>query len=309
MECVVLKSSHHHVVWRNSMRLFLFFSAFLAFSVECFTPPQFTAVSPSRSSNIQWHRNRNRKEKQCLLHAYSTRQVTSNDLLNIASFRNNCTSPELMIQKQNEKNDSFNKIDSMKDGVVIGLGVGLTFSLLSGLSEDNWDAAFKTFLYVGPILSILLGLNNLLGKRVYVMTLPQAENRLVVDFVAGLKSGQDIGFIAKVPPEKSRDPIMFQQTNGIVGSVDCQKRPSKGILPPHVYVKNVFVHECMRRCGVASALLRDVEIYCKYEKCEMVVLEVDDSNTAAVEFYENSGYSRESISNPVQSKKYGTSWV
>ena len=251
----------------KSFILFIIIVLLNIHTADSFAPQYLTALSSQSSKYLK-----KAKTKQLSLHAFATRQSTSNDLLDIASFRNNCTSPQLMIQKQEEKNDSFDKIDSMKDGVFIGLGVGLTFSILSGISEGDVDIAIRNFLYIGPILSTLLGLNNLLGKRVYVMTLPQAENRLIVDFVAGLKSGQDIGFIATVNPDKSSDPESITQTNGIVGCVDCQVRPSKGILPPHVYVKNVFVHVCMRRCGVASALLKDVENFCRREDCEMVVL-------------------------------------
>jgi len=59
-----------------------------------------------------------------------------------------------------------------------------------------------------------------------------------------------------------------------MGSVDCTANvlPSKGILPRHIRIKNMEVHDGMRRCGVAKRLLDDVERYAKSAGAEMVIL-------------------------------------
>lgn len=115
---------------------------------------------------------------------------------------------------------------------------------------------------------MILAVNNYMGKGVHVPDVPEATNRIIVDFSEGLLRKQDVGFVAL-----SDDPS-FVPSRGVMATMDAQLRNSEkshpgarkvSSLPPHFHIKNMEVHKSMRRQGVAAALLSAMIAYAKTE--------------------------------------------
>lgn len=128
-----------------------------------------------------------------------------------------------------------------------------------------------------------------MGKSVHVPDVPEATNRIVVDFSEGVLRQQDIGFVAVIPPPPSDDSDdtssssssslsskqewrIFAPANGVFATVDAQLRNSEqshsGVrkvpnLPSHLHIKNMDVHYKKRRQGVGKALMELVIQYAK----------------------------------------------
>ena len=117
----------------------------------------------------------------------------------------------------------------------------------------------------GGIGAILAG-NNFMGKSVHVPDVPEATNRIIVDYSEGLLRKQDVGFVAL-----SDDPT-FVPAHGVMAAVDAQLRNSEDShvgartvpnLPAHMHIKNMEVHSSCRRQGVGQGLLDAVVSYAK----------------------------------------------
>jgi hypothetical protein len=135
-------------------------------------------------------------------------------------------------------------------------------------SDENLTPAL-----LGGGLGCALAVNNYMGKGVHVPDVPEATNRIVVDFSEGVLKRQDVGFVAVMASDddiraaetKSPDLLRtYEPTNGVMATVDAQLRNSAqshpGVrkvpnLPPHLHIKNMDVHYKMRRQGVAKALM------------------------------------------------------
>jgi len=235
-------------------------------------------------------------------------------IMQVASYRNQLTSPEQMIAAQQAKRDSFDPTQSAIEGMKIGLGIGAAAGIVTavgseaGLSlQDQVIAGLTNFAAIGLTTGSLLAYNNYSGNRVYVMDMKEARNRLTVDFVASLKISQDTGFAAYLESSKALTfkNGRFEGCNGIVGTVDCQLRNSKfnvplenGVvireypgLPAHVHVKNMDVDETVRRKGIAKQLMDELETWVRDETdANMLTLEVRDDNSGAISLYEGCGF-------------------
>lgn len=256
-------------------------------------------------------------------------------VMQVASYRNQRMSPEQMIAAQQAKRDSYDPVQSALEGVKIGLGIGLAAGIITGLNYDGtatttaaatsttsaattammnqFMTGLKNFAVIGGTTASLLGYNNYSGNRVYVMSLEEARNRLTVDFVASLKISQDVGFAAYVEPTKASTfkNGRFEGCYGVVGCVDCQLRNSKvytqplenGVLPknypglpPHVHIKNMDVDETVRRKGIARQLMEAIEEWARAETdAELLTLEVRDDNEAAVRLYQGCGFVKDTV--------------
>lgn len=113
-----------------------------------------------------------------------------------------------------------------------------------------------------------------MGRSVYVPSEAESENRIIVDYAEGLMRKQDIGFSA------FSDDARFSPCGGIMACVDAQLRNSEkswpGLavvpdMPPHLHVKNMEVHDSMRRKGVGTALLKALEDYARND-CDAELL-------------------------------------
>jgi len=236
--------------------------------------------------------------------------------MQVASYRNQRTSPEQMIAAQQTKRESFDSVQSAVDGVKIGLGIGAVAGIITAVSaesgvalQDQIIGGLKNFAVIGGTTGSLLGYNNYSGNRVYVMDMKEARNRLTVDFVASLKISQDIGFAAYLEPSKAFTfkNGRFEGCSGLVGTVDCQLRNSKfnkplenGVLPKdypglpaHVHVKNMDVDETVRRHGIAKQLMDTLEEWALTTDSELMTLEVRDDNEAAITLYEGCGFAKD----------------
>ena len=143
----------------------------------------------------------------------------------------------------------------MLEGVGAGLVVG---ACLSGL-EFGSGTGGQSGMVVGITSGGLIGLNNLLGKRVYVMSLPEAEKRLVQDFSSGVESGLTLrGESDDKDIKGDRCIVCRDAADKVVGCVDFVFRTSRGVLPDHVHVKNMMVSEDYRRRGIGTRLMDEV---------------------------------------------------
>jgi GNAT superfamily N-acetyltransferase len=159
---------------------------------------------------------------------------------------------------------------------------------------------------VGGSIGAILGANNYMGKSVYVPNAAECENRIIVDYAEGLKRKQDVGFIA-IAPQTTR----FEPCGGVMACVDGQLRNSPqshmGVqtidgFPSHLHIKNMLVHDSMRRQGVAMEMMDAFEAYGRDETdAEMLTLEVDELNTGAVNLYKKAGF--EFVKNPTSFTK------
>lgn len=230
----------------------------------------------------------------------------STDMLDLASFRNNCTSPLQMIQKQEAKKAAIDLKDALLEGIKIGLFAGVAVFGITFANEHDVTNSLKSFVAVSASIGGMLSINNLTGNRVYVYSEAEATNRLTVDFVSMLKTGDDVGFIAKLNTQDVADINYgrYSGTNGVVACVDGQLRNSQmggkpsfaaskkyGNLPSHFHIKNMLVDDGMRRQGIAKKLIFYVEDFARTKTdANILTLEVDPSNTAAVDLYETQGF-------------------
>jgi Acetyltransferases len=251
----------------------------------------------------------------------STYGTENDQVMQVASYRNQRMSPEQMIAAQQAKRESFDPVESALEGIKIGLGIGLAAGIVTALNGADPDPAqggpimtgVTNFAVIGGTTASLLGYNNYSGNRVYVMSLEEARNRLTVDFVASLKISQDIGFAAYLEPSKASTfkNGRFEGCNGIVGCVDCQLRNSKesdkplenGVmpknypgLPAHVHIKNMDVDETVRRKGIAKQLMVSIEEWARSSTdAELLTLEVRNDNEAAMRLYEGCGFVKDTV--------------
>jgi ribosomal protein S18 acetylase RimI-like enzyme len=243
----------------------------------------------------------------------STYGTEDDQIMQVASYRNQRTSPQQMIDNQQSKRDSFDPVQSALEGVKIGLGIGLAAGIITAVNgedgiamQDQVIVGLKNFAVIGGLTASLLGYNNFSGNRVYVMDMAEARNRLTVDYVASLKISQDVGFAAYLEPSKATTfkNGRYEGCNGIVGCVDCQLRNSKLIvpiengvvtkeypgLPAHVHVKNMDVDDSVRRKGIANQLMVAIEEWVCTTDAELLTLEVRDDNVGALALYEGFGF-------------------
>jgi ribosomal protein S18 acetylase RimI-like enzyme len=100
----------------------------------------------------------------------------------------------------------------------------------------------------------------------------------------------------------------FDRQNGVMGVVSAQIRFQDSalmfspetiasitgldaVLPQHVYLANLRVDDQMRRKGIGSALLNAVVEYAEAESGpQMVLLTVENYNSAAIEVYKRGGF-------------------
>ncbi len=138
----------------------------------------------------------------------------------------------------------------------------------------------------GTTVSASLGISNALGRKVHVPLIPEATiNRIVAHDPVGLVRGQDVCFAAVLrnesatllsAPSSSLESIEFSMEStaehGVIASVDVQLRNSpqspSGLrhvpsLPSHLHIKNMSVHESLRRKGIGQYLLRAIDNYAK----------------------------------------------
>lgn len=254
-----------------------------------------------------------------------------------------------MIEKQMAKKESIdNPKKSILDGITAGLFAGfVVFGMnYAGSSSMSGNGAVSLFSMetlmscatVSTVVGGLISINNLTGNRIYVYNEAEAINRLMVDFVGLLKSGDDIGFTAKIDIHRKRnakdiscimDMERYKGTNGVVACVDCQLRNSQlgddkeeensslskrprptftakkryGNLPSHFHMKNMLVDQGIRRQGVARKLISHIEAFAKQNTdAKLLTLEVDESNTAAVNLYESVGFT---TGDTMGAKEYG----
>ncbi len=184
-----------------------------------------------------------------------SRVESSDDLLPLATFRSNNTTPQSLVYSAQKLSDEFNssvlsRVKSGLDGLFAGLIVGSllsifqagalpsTLSLSSSVSsfpmtfEDTIEVLdhLPTGIVAGLVSGTFIGLNNARGKRVYVPTEADASRRLVNDYVNGVKSaievpslspprGGDICFVVRDRSIKVvENPLLFEGTPRSLGS-------------------------------------------------------------------------------------------
>lgn len=220
---------------------------------------------------------------------------TEDRFVDVAAFRNGLVNPEMMMQQQQEKRDAIDKTKAALDGLKIGLlYIGPPVALIQWFGTESIKEAALGYLVVGGGVGAALAINNFLGKSVYVPTEAEATNRIIVDFAEGIMRGQDLGFVAL------SEETMFDPCHGVMACVDAQLRNSPksppGVrtvqgLPAHLHIKNMLVHEDMRGQGVGYEMVKEIEKFAKQETdAELLTLEVEDSNTAAVRLYTKAGF-------------------
>ena len=95
----------------------------------------------------------------------STDPTKPDQVMQVASFRNNLTSPEMMIASQQAKReaDSSNKLSSALEGVSIGAGIGVAAGVLTfvdgirgtGMGKDAITMALQNGAVIGGTTAAL----------------------------------------------------------------------------------------------------------------------------------------------------------
>jgi ribosomal protein S18 acetylase RimI-like enzyme len=216
-------------------------------------------------------------------------------VLDVASFRNGLTNPEMMVEKAKKKLAKTDRNKETINGLKTGLlYVGPVIALASYQGTGDAVKAATDYAVLGGGLGAILAANSYMGKSVHIPDIPEATNRIIVDWSEGLLRKQDIGFVAI-----SDDP-MFQPARGVMAAVDAQLRNSDKAhpgartvpdLPAHLHIKNMEVHSSQRRRGVGQALVDFIIQYAKDKTdAEALTLEVEKSNPAAVNLYRKNGF-------------------
>mmetsp|Transcript_11305 Transcript_11305/g.16609 ORF Transcript_11305/g.16609 Transcript_11305/m.16609 type:complete len:292 (+) Transcript_11305:61-936(+) len=225
------------------------------------------------------------------------RIVTDQDIVDLASFRNDLTNPEMMVENSGLKSAGVDNTESAIKGLKIGflyIGVPLAVGEYFNSGQDL-NHAIEIYFSIGGLVGLILGINNYMGKSVFLPSLADCENRIIVDYAEGLKRKYDVGFVAIA--EKT---TKFEPCGGIMACVDGQLRNSrdspKGVqtvdgFPIHFHLKNMLVYESMRRQGVGVLLMDAFEKYAREETdAELLTLEVEEDNTGAIRLYEKAGF-------------------
>lgn len=255
-------------------------------SVSAFIPPSSTTLvrQPLPALNVAAvdSASSSSKSKTPIDKNWSIEKLDEDDaIMDVASYRNNRTSPRGVIAKQQAKRDEQDNTGAAIQGGVTGLALGAGYGYLSYTGDGDLTKALTNAAVLGGLMAVLLAGNSLSGRNVYVSTMEDATNRLKVDFVEGLMARQDVGFAARISEADSAYGGRFSETNGIVGAIDCQLRncdESKnvkvfGTLPPHVHIRNLAVDQKCRRQGIARELVQKVEEYAKNDTpAEMITL-------------------------------------
>ena len=280
-----------------------------------------TGGDPSKPSSSRSTTTTNNNNDKDTIDEDTMMQRQYQRVIDIATYRNSLTSPDMMVSKAQTKRDSIDPVQSALDGIKIGLVyvgpviAGLTYfgggtgggaGTVTG-SDVDADLISKTitnYVVLGGGLAAALGINNYMGKSVHVPTIDEATNRIIVDLSEGVLRQQDVGFVAVCDDEETARLIMdgeesdkkeirklkrlvnkFQPSNGVCGTVDVQLRNSdqspngvrtidnvelpasistngkRELLGPHLHIKNMDVHKSLRRQGIATSLLQEIENY------------------------------------------------
>lgn len=216
-------------------------------------------------------------------------------------------------KSQVEKSKGFDASASSRfKSVLEGVGAGLLVGLfLSGLEFGSGSDGNSSGLLVGTLSGSLIGLNNLLGKRVYIMKPSEASNRLIQDYASGINSG----IILRNNGNKLKGDRSFTVRDGgkVIGCLDFIYRNPRGteLNFDHVHLKNMMVNENYRRNGIGGKLLDSAFKFVNNEyKVESISLEVDDDNFKAIGLYKKKGFCKpESIGGMKAKGKYGVFFV
>ena len=189
-------------------------------------------------------------------------------VLDVATFRNAMKNPQMMMENAQAKRDAIDNTKAALDGLKIGLGlVGPAIAAFTYAETNDITQTATSYAMIGGGVGGLLAVNNYMGKGVHVPDIPEATNRIIVDFSEGLLRKQDVGFVAV-----NNDDSTFAPARGVLAAVDVQLRNSEkshpGVrqvanLPSHLHIKNMEVHKSRRRQGVGNALIDEIISYAK----------------------------------------------
>lgn len=242
------------------------------------------------------------------------RCVSDGSMYDVASFRNNLESPEMLIERQQAKRDAQDNTGAAAKGAGIGVALGAVYGGFTFMQGGSVQDSLINFAVPAVLLGGVLAFNSLSGNNVYVFPLDDAKNRLKVDFAEGIFKKQDVGFVARLNVDGTTVlDGRYSGTNGVIACIDCQLRNCEesqnprvyGILPPHVHIRNLSVDKKQRRKGIARDLVQEVEAYARTTDAEIVTLVVDDDNFSAVNLYKSLGYEMESIGSPTAQPRFG----
>ncbi len=93
----------------------------------------------------------------------STYGSEDDQVMQVASYRNQLTSPEQMIAKQQAKRDSFDPIQSALQGLKIGLGIGSVAGIISAIGAEN-GASIQDQVFTGLKNFVVIGGTTVRGK-------------------------------------------------------------------------------------------------------------------------------------------------
>jgi len=229
---------------------------------------------------------------------YPVKQIqTEQDIIDLASFRNDLTNPEMMVENAGLKSAGVDNTESAIKGLTIGfVYIGIPLAVIEYFnSGQDLQHAIEIYFGVGGTIGLILGVNNYMGKAVFLPSMADAENRIIVDYAEGLKREKDVGFVAMA--EKT---TKFEPSGGIMACVDGQLRNSPKSppdtqsienIPAHFHLKNMLVHDSMRRKGIGMLLMDAFEEYARTKTdAELLTLEVEEENEGAVKLYEKAGF-------------------
>ncbi len=78
-------------------------------------------------------------------------------------------------------------------------------------------------------------------------------------------------------------------TAGIIEDQEETERIAEGE-NKNGFILELFVREEVRKLGIGSRLIEEIEKYLKEKDCTRIFLEVESANEKVIKFYENSGY-------------------
>jgi len=230
--------------------------------------------------------------------SYPVKQIeTDQDIIDLASFRNDLTNPEMMVENAGLKSAGVDNTESAIKGLTIGfVYIGIPLAINEYISSgQDLSHAIEIYFGVGGTIGLILGANNYMGKAVFLPSMAECENRIIVDYAEGLKRKKDVCFVGIA--EKT---TKFEPSGGIMACVDGQLRNSPNSpsgtqtiegLPAHLHLKNMLVYDSMRRQGVGMILMDAFEEYARTKTdAKVLTLEVEEENEGAVRLYEKAGF-------------------
>ena len=167
------------------------------------------------------------------------------------------------------------------------LVLGLAISIRKAVLSDRADAAAICNVRKPTQYVVEDGTVGFMGRKVELD--PDTAHQRRVEARLGTAIRDKATVLIAIDDEI--DPLTVVGTADLIPlAAGRGRRAGDPELPRRLLLRNLWVSESLRRQGIARRLMAAVESECESQGVELLSLEVDRSNTAAISLYEDLGF-------------------